>query len=143
MVGTAARVYGEPTVACPTSPKPVSTSFETAVQRITSGVSDNFVPTPKFSKTLEDLLIGLKRFRNSVRWKWFFMEVKRKELEQKSPTSTKHTQQSNFVLTQETEEDLIVNLGLETGVKPKQRFTQAPQASLQVEAFLKDVTRSF
>ena len=70
------------------------------------------------------------------------MELKQKELEQKSPTSAKQTQQYYSVLKLETDGELIVNLGLETRVKPKQRFTQSPQVSLQVEEFLKDVERS-
>ena len=111
------------------------TSVETAVQRITSGVSDIFVPTPTTSKVLEDLLIGLKRFRNSVCWKWFFLELAKK----KRQSSTLHTQQSNSDPLQEPENEVIINQGLAIGVKAKQRFVQAPHTSIEVEAFLKDV----
>jgi hypothetical protein len=136
MVGTTARAYGDPKVACLTSPKSYkTTSVETEVQHITSGVSDNFVPTPTSSKVLEDLLIGLKRFRNSVCWKWFFLELAKN----KRQYFTLHTPQSNSDPLQEPKDEVIINQGLATGVKPKQRFAQSPQASIEVESFLKDV----
>ena len=43
---------------------------------------------PDRSQIISDLLIGLKRFRNVVRWKYFFAEQKRNEEElQDSPLS--------------------------------------------------------
>ena len=76
MVGTTARTSAQPRGAHPTSPYCV----ETEVLEITSGTLDNFVPAPTRNQVLSDLLIGLKIFRNSVRWKWFFLSTKDKEL---------------------------------------------------------------
>jgi hypothetical protein len=130
--------------------------METAEQRVTGGISDNFVPAPKHSAALEDLLMGLKRFRNSVRWKWFFLEIKKKDSEKRnlSHRHTTHIQQSNVVIDSQNLEERSNsvapnpilpdgnNLGLATGVRPKQKFTQAPQASIEVEAFIWDVELS-
>ena len=57
-------------------------SLRSGVLNVTSETSDKFVFTPQKDSILGDLLIGLKRFRNTVRWKWFFQEKKRKEKEQ-------------------------------------------------------------
>ena len=50
-----------------------SSFVEDAVLAITSGTSDNYVPAPNESQVMSDLLIGIKRFKNSVRWKAFFL----------------------------------------------------------------------
>ena len=49
-------------------------AIERTVQAITSVTSEKFVTTPSRMNVLSDLLIGLKRFRNAIRWKAFFQE---------------------------------------------------------------------
>ena len=49
------------------------------VIHVTSETSDKYVQAPDRSQILSDLLIGLNRFRNVVRWKCFFVEKKRIE----------------------------------------------------------------
>ena len=39
------------------------------VQLLTDGILQKFVAEPRRIEVLADLLIGLKRFRNSIRWK--------------------------------------------------------------------------
>ena len=48
--------------------------IERAVQAITSVHSDKFIVMPDKTYVLSDLLIGLKRFRNTVIWKVFLLE---------------------------------------------------------------------
>ena len=53
----------------------VQTNMEnllTEVQRMVNGTSNKFVPAPQTEEILEDLLIGIKRFKNSARWKEFW-----------------------------------------------------------------------
>ena len=76
MVSTTACISTHPRGANPTLPY----FIKTKVLDTTSGTLDNFVPAPTRNQVLSDLLIGLKRFRNSVRWKWFFLSTKDKEL---------------------------------------------------------------
>ena len=54
------------------------------VQMVTSEISEKFVPVPKRDNSLGDLLVGLKRFRNVVRWKEFFLnqQIQQKEKEE-------------------------------------------------------------
>ena len=44
----------------------------TEVQRICNGTSDKFVPTPTVESITENVLVGLKKFVNRVRWKDFW-----------------------------------------------------------------------
>ena len=165
MVGTTTRVYGEPEVACLTS-----YNLETEARRITSGISDNFVSAPSHSQTLDDLLVGLKRFRNSIRWKWIFLEQKRVRRENSAHFSTDtqeyfHTttipvtpvEPTNTPDPNEKSENPIPTIipiekrktikthskvGLGTGIRPKNKINQAPPVSIEIEVFLKEVERS-
>jgi hypothetical protein len=44
---------------------------------LSSESSEKYVPEPHKGQVLQDLLIGIKRFKNAVRWKWFWMEKAR------------------------------------------------------------------
>ena len=106
-------------------------AIERAVLAITSVTSEKFVTTPSRTNVLSDLLIGLKRFRNAIRWKAFFQEkadeasnktVKVKEIAEDKSTSTSESKGS-----------------LNTKMKPSNKSKNAPVASKNVEAFLKEV----
>ena len=93
--------------------------------------SEKFVTTPNRTNVLSDLLIGLKRFRNAIRWKAFFQEradeennktIKVKEIAEDKSTSTSKSKGS-----------------LNTKMKPSNKSKNAPVASKNVEAFLKEV----
>ena len=49
-------------------------NIEREVLSITSEILEKFVPEPNKASVLGDLLIGIKRFRNAVRVKAFFVE---------------------------------------------------------------------
>ena len=61
------------------------------VKNVTNGTPDKFVFTQLFTpreQILSDIFIDLKRFRNIVKWKWVFLEEKRKHNElENSPLS--------------------------------------------------------
>ena len=58
-------------------------NLQREVLHVTNETSDKYVLAPNKNQILSDLLIGLKRFRNVVRWKFFFAEKKRTEKELK------------------------------------------------------------
>ena len=60
------------------------------VQSTTRGISEKNIPLPNRDSLLSDLLIGLKRFRNVVRWKEFFL----KNLAEKE--NNKHSKQEEL-----------------------------------------------
>jgi len=51
---------------------------------ITSETSEQFVAEPRKADTLSDLIIGLKRYKNAIRWKEFFINNPCKDLEDSS-----------------------------------------------------------
>jgi hypothetical protein len=48
---------------------------------LSSETFEKYVPAPHKGQVLQDLLTGIKRFKNAVRWKWFWMEKARIEKE--------------------------------------------------------------
>ena len=83
-------------------------------------------------------MIGLKRFRNTVRWKEFFRLEKLKKLQRNlSPTSTIN----NFDFEKGEEEEIVPeDEGLGTKLKPS--FTKStPKGSDELETFLRELER--
>ena len=103
------------------------------VQMVTSEISEKFVPLPKRDNSLGDLLVGLKRFRNVVRWKEFFLN-QQKENEEKTSES-ENDLLSNAEVIQE-EKEFPRSLG--TNLKPT-ICKQAPIGSNNLESFLSEV----
>ena len=108
------------------------------VQAITRDTSEKYIIQPSKTQVLGDLLIGLKRFRNAVRWKEFFRLEKIKKLRKNlSPTSTitdfdfEDAEEDNFEPKDE---------GLGTRLKPN-FTTSAPRGSDTLETFLRDLER--
>ena len=111
---------------------------ESAVIGITSVTSEKYVAAPNEETVLGDLLIGLKRFRNAVRWKAFFQEREegtrtneeevRENPEEPKPAKTCRVRD--------------LNKGLCTNLKPQNRSKMAPIASDNVESFIKEVERT-
>ena len=120
------------------------------VLNVTSETSDNFVPAPSKDSILSDLIIGLGRFRNTVRWKWFFTEEKRKKNEKLNSPLSQNTLNSEFSFnnynsendTDHETEDKEIHKGLKSGLKLATTTQNAPIASPDVEAFLKDVEKN-
>ena len=107
-------------------------AIERTVQAITSVTSEKFVTTPSRMNVLSDLLIGLKRFRNAIRWKAFFQE-KAEEENNKTVKRTKELAEDKSTSTSESKGSL------NTKMKPSNKSKYAPMASRKVEAFLKEV----
>ena len=107
------------------------------VRHITRETSEKYIVQPSKRQVLADLLIGLKRFRNAVRWKEFFFLEKLKKLKEKnlSPTSTIN----NFDFNED--EEKIEEEGLGTNLKSNY-VKSAPKGSDKTEAFLRDIERT-
>jgi hypothetical protein len=92
---------------------------------------------PHKGQVLQDLSIGIKRFKNTVRWKWFWIEKARLEnertLRNKGIGSTKIKEISK------QEEPTQEAQGLGTGLKRTSTANSAPTVSPQVEVFLDEV----
>ena len=74
----------------PTSNKVNLIEVKREVQLITGGTSEKYVPDPEKNKVLSDVLIGIKRFRYNVRWKYYFNERDRlKDLNLKKDNNNK------------------------------------------------------
>ena len=65
---------------------------EQEVLSLMSGTLGKFVPKPKKNEVMADLLIGLKRFRNTLRWKEFFLFP---ELHKNNEKQTKNDDRNN------------------------------------------------
>ena len=116
----------------------VNPPFKEEVQAITRDTSEKYIIPPNEKQVLGDLLIGLKRFRNTVRWKEFFRLEKLKKLQRNlSPTSTIN----NFDFEKGGEEEIVPeDEGLWTKLKPS--FTKsAPKGSDELETFLRELER--
>ena len=115
--------------------------LQKSVLRVTNETSDKFVPAPSRNQILSDLLIGLKRFRNVVRWKHFFAEKKRKEEELKNSPLSQPAFNNKFSFeTEENENARQTNPeGLKSGLKPANQTQNAPIGSPETESFLKEL----
>ena len=56
-------------------------SIESVVRSIGRGTLEKYVLEPSKSQRREDLLVGLKRFFNDIRWEEFWMKKKKEEEE--------------------------------------------------------------
>ena len=126
-------------------------SIETEVLTVTSKILDKFVIAPKKEAVLSNVLIALRSYRNSTRWKEFFINNKQDErrgtIEDSEPAlispgspSEKSCFSSNnedkyFDFDFETKEG---NSGLGTGAKPTGK-ADAPIGSPDLEAFLNEL----
>jgi len=118
------------------------TSLEREVLHVTNETSDKFVPAPDRNLVLSDLLIGLKRFRNVVRWKYFFAEKKRVEEESKDSPLSQNAFNSRFSFNEiENEEKAMNNQSLNSGLKAANTTQNAPIGSPETESFLKELER--
>jgi hypothetical protein len=117
------------------------------VQRLNHGVSSKFVPQPTHRQVLGDALVGLGRFKNAVRWRYFWTE-RNSQSQSVAPSLTSSDEPSDASSASTVDNDVSVahlgkdNIGgLGTGLRPP-KAKQAPQASAEVEAFLREVDRA-
>jgi len=110
------------------------------VQRLSSETSEKYVPAPSKGQIQQNLLVGLKRFRNSVRWKFYWLEEERKREEGK-PYLDGEADSKKEILKPEPRFDKGSE-GLGTGLKKPNTANSVPMASKEVEAFLDDVVHT-
>ena len=99
------------------------------VLHVTSETLDKYVLAPNRNQILSDLLIGLKRFRNVVRWKYFFAEKRRidKELKDSPLSQTTYDFKFNFEIEEnETTNEMFKQDGLNSGLKATNNTQNAP-----------------
>jgi len=111
------------------------------VRNLCDGVSGKYVPTPSKKQILQDLLLSLRRYKNSVRWKFFHILRKNKGVlglndppkDDEDPTNP--DPDDNPLMANKKDEG-----GLNTGLKPQYRnFDGAPEADKATEAFLEGI----
>jgi hypothetical protein len=107
------------------------------VLRLSSETLEKYVPAPHKGQILQDLLFGIKRFKNAVRWKWFWMEKAR--MEKEGTLGNKGTGGTKLKDIIEQDEPIEEIQGLGTGLKRMSTANLAPMASPQVEVFLDEV----
>jgi hypothetical protein len=107
------------------------------VLRLSSETSEKYVPAPHKGQVLQDLLIGIKRFKNAVRWKWFWIEKAR--LENERTLGNKGDGSTEIKEISKQEEPTQEAQGLGTGLKRMSTANSALTASPQVEVFLDEV----
>ena len=107
------------------------------VQNLVSETSEKYVPQPSKSQILADLLVGLKRFRESVRWKWHWKEQKQIQLEIEGKLSNLVNVENEMERMLETKKLKAALEGLGTKLRARHKpQTTAPIASNEVESFL-------
>ena len=113
--------------------------IEREVQKVTSGISEKFVSEPSKANALSDLIIGLKRYKNAIRWKEFFLQ---NNVAKESPESTVTDDSSvesptNTSICSDT--SLTSKSSLNTKLKPKNKSKNAPVGIPALEDFFKEL----
>ena len=97
----------------------------------------DFVPAPSKGIILQDVLIGLKRFRNAVQWKWFWIEEAKKKVEMDANGLFVEESESNS--NKKNNMGVKGNNGLGMGLRKSNKANLAPIASKKVEVFLNEL----
>ena len=96
-----------------------------AFLHLVNGTSNKYAPAPSCRLIQADLLIGIHQFKNSVRWKEFWLKY-----EEGSETDSEGMME---------EEEKFDEEGLNTKLRPKSKSTM--KGSEQLEIFLTQVER--
>jgi hypothetical protein len=115
-------------------------SLEEKVLNLVGETSDKFIPAPTRDQVITDALEGLRRFKETVRWKDYFRTQKLQRLQQEREKLGLPPLDSQEPLGDDddttTDDDTG---GLQTHLKPVRLGSSAPRASDLVELFLKRV----
>jgi len=107
------------------------------VQCLVGGTSEKFVPEPTGEDILTDVINGLRRFKDAVRWKAFhkyLQEEKDKEKQSGTHNTANNTQE-------EEEQQQTHNHGLKTNLKPTKTNLSVPRADDKIEGFLQKLEK--
>ena len=114
--------------------------IECEVQKVTSGISEKFVSEPSKANALSDLIIGLKRFKNAIRWKEHFLANTTASQTNPEVTDTDNSSvESPSTSTINSKDSLSSNSSLSTNLKPKNTSKNAPIGSHGLEAFFREL----
>ena len=106
--------------------------IQSEVQSITSETSEKFVAEPSKADALSDLIIGLKRYKNTIRWKEYFMNNPCND-------STNYNDKINKVNKSESTKDKLktsISASLGNKLKPTNKSKNAPPGSSTLEAYI-------
>jgi hypothetical protein len=134
------------------------------IKRLVCGTSDKFVPQPSKDDILGDLLLGIRRFANDIRWKEFWMLKKAEDAKSvlSAPSPSNNNNNNNNRMFEDTENQcptLITDTtdttpcktflfpnaipdhhkGFGTMLKPTEKKSRAPKGSDQLESFIPDM----
>ena len=135
-------------------------SLQEKALNLVNETSEKYVADPSRDAILSDILIGIRRFSNSVRWKECWMLEKQKRMRESGSTissitnNTKNSEDfeesttgsntsssmSSFTPNDDSDDDNYMNRddgGLQTNLKPVHRIKRAPTGTYKLEAFLK------
>ena len=100
---------------------------------MTSGISEKFVSEPSKANALSDLIIGLKRYKNAIRWKKHFLPKN-----SETPDDPSETESDNSSV-ETTNSSIHSANSLNTNLKPKNKSKNAPPGTPALEAFFKEL----
>jgi hypothetical protein len=106
------------------------------VLMLVCATSEKYVPEPGKIDILSDVIIGLRRFSNSCRWKEF-LRLKKLEEARESALSPKSVDCEDFFESEMIE--VTKREGLNSNLKAKDKTKQVPKDSNNLEAFLSAV----
>ena len=106
------------------------------VQCLVGETSEKFVPQPSRDDIISDLVKGLRRFRDTVRWKDFHRQQQIQKLKRMG-IETNHVE-----IEDSSNQDNEYNEGLQTGLTPTKVNLSAPRATEEVEAFLHELEQT-
>jgi len=102
--------------------------------------SSKYVPELHMDDIMGDTLVALKNFKNNCRWKEFWRKINiKKQLEKENPSLLINAKNkidddnSNDHNNITTTSFNYQNKGLKTGLKPINKFRQAPKGSNELE----------
>jgi hypothetical protein len=125
-------------------PAPTLLDIGDEVRRLSSETSEKYVPAPSKGVILQDVLIGLKRFRNAVRLKWFWVEEARKKAERDPYRKGRDGENATSEARRDESEggnDVrgAGNRGLGMSFRRPNNDDSAPITSKEVEVFLNEL----
>ena len=114
------------------------------VLTLCDGTSDKYVPEPTKEQITENIILALRRYKNSCRWKEFWRDLKKKNRKHTDLALAKISENldasgldsdSNFIDAKNKFKN-VTNIGLGTDLKPTDYAPPTPKRTARLEAFL-------
>ena len=120
------------------TPIPPKESLEMKALRLSSETSEKYVIAPSRSSIQQDLLIGLKRFKNTCRWREFW--ILKTDDDDDSTVCSTDSNGKKIITTGDLLRSSKDKFSLSTNLKGK-RSKRAQKGTPELEAFLFQVDR--